>query len=128
MPLLHDLENGDINFSDLGKAVNKISKLITHHSVFPADLSVEQPKGKTNVMFMSDSLKMLKQLVLTARLHLSLGRITIILMEMALMKIIVLKRREYRFKLRNFLSQLEAEKSPNFAMQQTLMRSFFGGS
>ena len=37
-----------------------------------------------------------------------------------------LKRREYRFKLRNFLSQFEAEKI--FAMQQTLMRSFLGGS
>ena len=89
-PLLHDLFNGNIDFSDSGKAVDKISKLIKHHSASLADPSVVVTvKGKTNVMFMSDSLKMLKQLVLTARLHLSLGRITIILMETVLMKIIV---------------------------------------
>ena len=52
----------------------------------------------------------LNQLVLTARLHLSLGKITIILMERLFDKNYRLKCREYRFKLRNFLSQLEAEK------------------
>ena len=88
-PLLHDLENGDIDFSDSGKAVDKISKLIKHHSTFLADPGVVTAKRKTNVMFMSDYLKMLKQLVLTVRLHFSLGRITIILMETVLMKIIV---------------------------------------
>ena len=38
-PLLHDLENGVIDFSDSGKAVDKISKLITHHSASLADSS-----------------------------------------------------------------------------------------
>ena len=51
-------------------------------------------------MFMSDSLMMLKQLVLTVRLPLSPGRKEIILMEC----------RDYRFKLCNFLNQLEAKK------------------
>ena len=45
-PLLHDLENGDIDFSDSRKAIDKISKLITHHSAFLADPSVVTAKGK----------------------------------------------------------------------------------
>ena len=53
---------------------------------------------------------MLKQLVLNVRLPLSSGREKIILMETKLAKNYRSKRREYRFKLRNFLNQLEAEK------------------
>ena len=79
-PLLHDLENGDIDFSDSGKAVDKISKLITHYSACLADPGVVTAKGKN---------KRNVYVVLTARLHLSLGRITIILMETVSMKIIV---------------------------------------
>ena len=45
-PLFHDLENGDIDFSDSGKAVDKISKLITHHSASLDDSSVVTAKGK----------------------------------------------------------------------------------
>ena len=45
-PLLHDLENGDIDFSDSGKAVHKISKLITHHSASLTDPSVVTVKRK----------------------------------------------------------------------------------
>ena len=84
-PLLHDLANGDFDFSDSGKAVDKISKLITHHSASLTDPGVVTAKGKNKL----NSQKMLKQLVLTARLHLSLERITIILMETVSMKIIV---------------------------------------
>ena len=50
-----------------------------------------------------------------AKLPLSLGRETIILLEM------------YRFKLQNFLNQLKWRKSPNFAMQHIPI-SYFGGS
>ena len=88
-PFLNDFENGGIDFNDSGKAIDEISKLIAHHSASLADPSVVTVRGKKKRNVMSDSLKMLKQLVLTARLHLSLGRITIILMEMVLMKIIV---------------------------------------
>ena len=45
-PLLHDLKNGDIDFSDSGKAVDKISKLITHHSASLADPRVVTAKKK----------------------------------------------------------------------------------
>ena len=45
-PLLHDLENGDIDFNDSGKAADKISKLITHYSASLADPSVATAKGK----------------------------------------------------------------------------------
>ena len=45
-PLLHDLENGDIDFSDPGKAADKISKLITHHSASLADPDVVTAKRK----------------------------------------------------------------------------------
>ena len=89
-PVLHDLENGNIDFSDSGKAIDKISKLITHHSAFLADPDVVTAKGKNkrNVYVrLPEDVK--KQLVLTARLHLSLGKITVILMETVLMKIIV---------------------------------------
>ena len=87
-PLLHDLENGDIDFSDSGKAVDKISKLITHHSASLVDPSVVTAKGKNK----RNVYVRLPEDVKTARshcnrLHLSLGRITI--METVLMKIIV---------------------------------------
>ena len=39
-------ENGDIDFNDSGKAVDKISKLITHHSASLDDPSVVTAKGK----------------------------------------------------------------------------------
>ena len=45
-PLLHDLENGDIDFSDSGKPVDKISKLITHHPASHTDPSVVAAKRK----------------------------------------------------------------------------------
>ena len=54
-PLLHDFENGyrflDIDFSDSGKAADKTSKLITHHSTSLADPSVVTAKrtNKRNV-------------------------------------------------------------------------------
>ena len=88
-PLLHDLEKGDIDFSDSGKSVDKISKLTTHHSASLADPSVVTAKGKnTRNVYVR-----LPEDVKTARSHckvtLSLGRITIILMETVLMKIIV---------------------------------------
>ena len=109
-PLLHDLENGLIDFSDSGKAVDKISKLMTHHSASLADPSVvtAKRKNKCNVYVrLPDDVK-------TARSHCkaafeswknngySDGNGT--------NENYCLKRREYRFKLRNFLSQLEAEK------------------
>ena len=72
----------DIDFSDSGKAADKISKLITHHSASLADPSVVTAKGK-------NKRNVYVKLILTARLHFSLGRITIILMETVLMKIIV---------------------------------------
>ena len=50
-PLLHDSENGDIDFGDSGKAADKISKLITHHSASLADPGVvtAKTKNKRNV-------------------------------------------------------------------------------
>ena len=45
-PLLHDLENRDIDFSDSGKAVDGISKLIKHHSASLTDPSVVIAKRK----------------------------------------------------------------------------------
>ena len=45
-PLLHDLENGDIDFNDSGRSGDKISKLIIHYSAPLADPSVETAKGK----------------------------------------------------------------------------------
>ena len=71
---------------------------------------------------------MLKQLVLTVRLPLSPGRKTIILMETKFAKITVQNVESIVFKLRNFLDQLEAEKSPKFATQHIPMRTYFGGS
>ena len=59
---------------------------------------------------MSDSLKMLKQLVLTARLHFEPWKNNDYSDGNGINENYRLKRREYRFKLRNFLSQLEAER------------------
>ena len=69
-PLLHDLENGDIDFSDSGRAVDKISRLIIDHSASLVGPSVVTAKGKNKRNVYVRLLKMLKQLVSTARLHL----------------------------------------------------------
>ena len=107
-PLLHDLENADIDFSDSGKAVDKISKLITHHSASLADPSVvtAKRKNKRNVYVrLSEDVK-------TARSHCKVAfessKNNDYFDGNGINKIYRLKRREYRFKLRNFLSQLEA--------------------
>ena len=63
---------------------------------------------------------MLKQLILTARLHLHLGRITIILMEMVVMKIVIYSIGNTVSSYRIFSVNLKLKS------QQTLMRSFFG--
>ena len=109
-PLLHDLENGVIDFSDSRKAVDKISELITHHSASLADPSVVtgKRKNKRNVYVrLLDDVKI-------ARSHCKVafeswknngysdGN--------GINENYRLKCRKYRFKLRNFLSQLEAEK------------------
>ena len=71
-PLLYDLEKGDIDPTDSEKAVGKISKLY-RLLCFTCCFSCEkQSKRKANVVFMSDSLMMLKQLILTVRLPLVL--------------------------------------------------------
>ena len=109
-PLLHHLENGDIDFSDSGKAVDKISKLITHHSASLADPSVVTAKGKNkrnfNVRLPED--------VKTARSHCKVAfeswKNNNYSDGNGIDESYRLKRREYRFKLRNFLSQLAAEK------------------
>ena len=100
-PLLHDLENGDIDFSDSGKAVDKISKSITHHSASLADPSVATTKwkNKRNVYVR------LPEDVKTARSHFKVAFESWKNNDYS-----DGKRREYRFKLRNFLNQLEAEK------------------
>ena len=109
-PILHDLENGDIDVSDSGKAVDKISKLITHHSASLADPSVLRAKRKNKCYVYVR----LPEYVKTARAHCKVafgswkdndypdGN--------GINENYRLKRREYRFKLRNLLSQLEAEK------------------
>ena len=108
-PLLHDLENGDIDFSDSGKAVDKISKLITHHSASLADPIVVTAKGKNK----RNVYVRLPEDVKTARSHCKVA------FEFwknndysdgnGIYENYRLKRREYRFKLHNFLSQLEVE-------------------
>ena len=45
-PLLHDFENGGIDFNDSGKAIDEILKLIAHHSASLADPSVVTVKRK----------------------------------------------------------------------------------
>ena len=109
--LLHDLENGDIDFNDSRKAVDKISKLITHHSASLADLGVVTAKGKNkrNVYIrLSEDVK-------TARSHCKVAfeswKNNNYSDGSAIDENHRLKRREYRFKLRNFLRQLEARKN-----------------
>ena len=87
-PLLYDLEKDDVDPTDSETAVEKNSKLLIDCS---ASLVVPHVKTikKTNVMFISDSRMMLKQLVLTVRLSLSPGRKKIILMETKFAKITV---------------------------------------
>ena len=109
-PLLHDLENGDIDFSDSGKAVDKISKLITHHSASLADPSVVTAKGrnKRNVYVR------LPEDVKTARSHCKVAfeswKNNDYSEGNGINENYHSKRREYHFKLRNILSKLEAEK------------------
>ena len=109
-PLLHDLENCDIDFSDSGKAVDKISKLITHHSASLADPGVvtAKRKNKYNVYVR------LPEDVKTARSHCKVAfaswKNNYYSDGNGINENYSLKRREYHFKLRNYLSQLEAEK------------------
>ena len=88
-PLLYDLEKGDIDPTDSERAAEKISKLLIDCSASLVVPHVKTIKKKTNVMFMWDSLMMLKQLVLSVRLSWSPGRKKIILMETKLAKITV---------------------------------------
>ena len=109
-PLLHDLENGDIDFSDSRKAVDKISKLITHHSASLADLSVMTAKEKNKrTVYVR-----LPEDVKTARSHCKAAfeswKDNNYFDGNGTNENYRLKRREYRFELRDFLSQLEAEK------------------
>ena len=127
-PFLHDLENGDIDFSDSGKAVDKISKLITHHSASLADLSAVTAKGKNK----HNAYVRLPEDVKTARSH----------CKVALQpwqnnncsdgngidENYHLKRREYRFKLWNFLNQLEADKITKLCNAADSNEKLFGGS
>ena len=109
-PLLHDLENGDIDFSDSGKAVDKISKLVTHHSASLADPSVVTAKGKNK----RNVYVRLPDYVKTALSHCKVAfeswKNNSYSDGNGIDENYRLKRREYRFKLRNVLSQLEAEK------------------
>ena len=109
-PLLHDLENGDIDFSDSGKAVDKISKLVTHHSASLADPSVVTAKGKNK----RNVYVRLPDYVKTALSHCKVAfeswKNNNYSDGNGIDENYRLKRREYRFKLRNVLSQLEAEK------------------
>ena len=110
-PLLHDLENSNIDFSDSGKAVDKISKLITHHSASLADPGVvtAKRKNKRNVYVR------LPEDVKTARSHWKVAFESWKNNDYSdgngIDENYRLKRREYRFKLRNFRSKLEAKKS-----------------
>ena len=109
-PLLHDLENGDIDFSDLGKDVDKISELITHHFASLADPCVVTAKGKNK----RNVYVRLPEDVKTARSHCKVAfeswKNNSYSDGSSIDENYRLKRREYRFKLRNFLSQLEAER------------------
>ena len=102
-PLLHDLENGDIDFSDSGKAVDKISKLIKHHSASLTDPGVvtAKRKNKRNVYVR------LPEDVKTARSHCKAAFESWKNNDYSdgngINENYRLKRREYRFKLRNFL-------------------------
>ena len=106
-PLLHDLENGDIDVSDSGKATDKISKLITHHSASLADPGVvtAKRKNKRNVYVR------LPEDVKTARSHCKVAfeswKNNNYSDGNGINENYRLTRREYRFKLRNFLSQLD---------------------
>ena len=108
--LLHDLENGYIDFSDSGKAVDKISELITHHSASLTDSSVvtAKTKNKRNVYVR------LPEDVKPARSHCNVAfeswKNNVYSDGNGIYENCRLKRREYRFKLRNFLSQLKAKK------------------
>ena len=101
---------GGIDFSDLGKAVDKISKLITHHSPSLADPSVVTAKGKNKrnvyVRFPED--------VKTARSHCKVAFESWKNNNYSdgndINENYRLKLREYHFKLLNILSQFEAEK------------------
>ena len=123
---MYDLEKGDIDPTDSGRAVENISKLLIDCStslVVPHVKTIKK-KNKRNVYVrLPDDVK-------TARSHCKIafeswkekdypdGNETC--------ENYCSKRREYRFKLRNSLNQLEAEKSRNFATQHIPMRSYFG--
>ena len=77
---------------------------------------------------MSDSLMMLKQLILTVRLLLSPGRKKIILMEIKSAKITVQNIGSIVSNYVIFSINLKPKKLRNFATQQIPMRSYFGDS
>ena len=127
-PLLYDFEKGDIASTDSERSAEKISKLLIDCSAALVVPLVKTIKRKTNVMFMSDSLMMLKQLVLTVRLPLSPGGKAIILMETKFSKITVQNVESIVSNHVIFSIDLKPKKSPNFATQHIPMRSCFGGS
>ena len=108
--LLYDLEKGDIDPTDSERAVEKISKLLIDCSaslVVPHVKTIKKKNKGTVYVRLPDDVK-------TARSHCKIpfeswkekdypdGNETC--------ENYRSKRREYRFKLRNFLNQLEAEK------------------
>ena len=109
-PLLFDLEKGDIDPTDSEKAVEKISKLLIECS---APLTVShgktiKKKNKRNVYVrLPDDVK-------TARSHCTIAfeswKENDYPVGNEICENYRSKRGEYRFKLRNFLNQLEAEK------------------